>query len=314
MRIFYNHLKKLLYFASYRTGSSVLSDICDHHSELSVISIHEAFSLLREDPQAPIYIPYRDPEIRFRSGLTVNFYRNYQEDKNNHPIPDLFKNGYDKIYKENLINLDIVLGNYVPILAGTSGGLKRRPYHLFDLHLDYTLWMPFVLLLYDYNVKLIPMAEWTAHLKPLYHKAVNNIIERERKKSNTTNHPDAELLWSVYQTVFVDRKLESHELPGRTYGFSTLRWKNWIDPEKEIYRNLNQYRDSDMLKPVMRSLLGRLIKGRVYFTDPYSPAMHGMYSTLGYIHSQKTPLSEFQYIVKNYNNIFMSINNLFLGK
>jgi hypothetical protein len=262
----------------------------------------------------PIYIPFRDPDIRFKSGLTVSLYRNIPDDSEMikmNPVT-LLDTGYDKTFKANIEYLDYVFGNSVPFLSGVSRGYKRRPYHLFDDHLDYSLYIPFLLILHRYNVKLVYLEQWSDHLKPLYPLAEHFIKKRERKKSSTTNTSMVDPLWSIYKSVFIDRQLKDTNPIHRTYSAKTLRWHDWMAPEREIFKVLKQYRDTEHLRSVCIKILPKIIDGKIYFTDPFGMAYNKGLDMLAHIQTQKPLLIEFEHMLETHNKMKYSMIELSL--
>lgn len=311
MIIYHNTEKNFLYFVSYRNGSSILQDISTVYDSLKVIEPKDAFRLLANQPDIAIHIPYRDPEVRFKSALAITLIRDQSKEYKNNSLTEVYKKGYHTLFKEKITYLDTICGNHVPFLAGVSGGFKRRPYHLFDSHLDHSLWLPMFLILYNFNVKLISLKDWSLHLKPLYPKAIKFIEDRERPESSSTNRPEVEPLWQTYKSVFIDRKLETFDLVNREYAVRTLRWKDWMAPEKQIYHTLNLYKDSQVLKMMTIKLFKNLFKEKVYFTDPFSPGFNTMTNLINQIHVGITPLPEIDIMMNNKHSISFCFNQLF---
>lgn len=319
MDTIYNHNLKFFYFTSTRNGSSVVKDIATMYPELEEVNTGRAFSILAAEPNTPIYVPFRDPEVRFKSGLTVNLYR----DLHNNPglieksPTQLIADGYGSVYKNKLEYLDNVISSGTPYMSAASRGFLRRPFHLLDDHLDHSFRIPFTLILYGYNIKLISLEDFSLHLKPLYPNATHLIERRERSKSSTTNVPDVYPLWSIYKSIFIDRKHVSgtNNMDANDgYSIKTLTWERWMAPEKKIYKILRQYKDSDNLKEMCFRTFKEIINDKVYFTETFSPSFNKLATMINFIHNCKEPITEFFYMLQEIHNLRNSNTKIALGE
>lgn len=319
MDTIYNHNLKFFYFTSPRNGSSVVKDIATRYPEIKDVGTAKAFSILDAEPYTPIYIPFRDPEVRFKSGLAVNLYRDlhkYQDLMEKGP-GKLITEGYGAVYKHKLEYIDNIASNNMPYISGASRGFLRRPFHLFDDHVDHSLRIPFTLILYGYNVKLVYLEDWSSHLKTLYPNAIDLITSRERIKSSTTNNPDVYPLWSIYKSIFVDQKTVPRppELKiEESYSLKTLTWDRWMAPEKKIYKILRQYKDSDNLKEICFRIFKEIINDKVYFTDSFSPSFNKLFTLINFIHNSKESIPEFFYMLQEIHNFRTSNIKISLGE
>lgn len=306
---YYNNQENFFYFVTHRNGSTIIQEISGvYPSVITPMTMTECFTFLKQNPNTPIIIPFREPETRFKSGLMINFNRDVSDD---HSIEELLKLNYGETYKSKIQYMDVMYHN--TFLSGVARGYRRRPYHLLDIHLDHSLWMPLFLIAYGFNVKLIALSDFSIHLKPLYPLAISFIKARERSNSSTTNRPLALKLWEIYKSVYLNPTLPIYFKDSEErYSMRTLSWKKWMQPEKEIYKIFHVYKNSENLQTFSVKLLNKLIEDKVYFTDVFSIAMRNQMHFLQNLHLHIEPIKEFKYMVETHETLLSSFSRLSL--
>lgn len=241
---------------AHRTGSSLLHDVSCFVPDMLYISTDQAFQIIKQRPDTPIYITYRDPELRFRSGLQVNICQDpINSDEISRPTLELISSYIQKIrYLDFCMGVQVAAEINSPDMYPTY---YRRPYHLYDQHIDHCLWRPYLLLLHGYNVKLMCITEWSGHLLKYYPECAPLIQQHERKDANTAPAEGTNILWDAYYSVF--------GVPARV---ATHTWEMWMSQEQLVYDALVEYNTRIIAseKPLTNAL-SVLIDNDLYFSD-----------------------------------------------
>lgn len=278
--MYFDPKEKSLYFPSNRNGSTLIDKICHSYNLLQELSLYDALALANEDPNIKIYIPFRDPIVRFKSGLTVNFYRMASESilKDRSPIRHLlYTTSYGKQYISHITYLRDLYSKLIEPVYDPY--FQICPYHLYDVHLDHSLYRPLILLLHDYNVQLIPMNKLSEHLAARFIEATP-IIGANRANTFDTNNEDSELLWKMYKEIFVD----TIEIPQNQ---KQITWKLWMDQEVHIFKTFCTYIDTPNMTYCANKLLKNIYKNGFYFADRNSMVYKGTSFLLSGIQQHK---------------------------
>lgn len=265
--MYFDSKEKALYFPSNRNGSSLIDKICHSYNLLQELSLYDALALVNEDPNIKIYIPFRDPIVRFKSGLTVNFYRMASESilEDRTPIQNLLYTSYGEQYASHITYLrDLYSKEIEPVYEPY---FAICPYHLYDVHLDHSLYSPLILLLHDYNVQLIPMNKLSEHLAARFIEATS-ILDVERANTFSANNQISKSLWEIYKKIFVD----TIEIPQDQ---KQITWKLWMDQEVHIFKTLCTYIDTPNMTYCANKLLKNIYKKGFYFSDRNSMVYKG---------------------------------------
>ena len=278
--IYFDPKEKSLYFPSNRNGSSLIDNICHSYNLLQELSTYDALALANEDPNIKIYIPFRDPIVRFKSGLTVNFYRMASDSilKDRTPIRHLLTTSYGKQYISHITYLRDLYSKLIEPVYYPYFGIC--PYHLYDVHLDHSLYRPLILLLHDYNVQLIPMNKLSEHLAARFIEATP-IIGAKRANTFSANNEISELLWKMYKEIFVDTTIE---IPQNQ---KQITWKLWMDQEVHIFKSFCTYMNTPNMTYCANKLLKNIYKNEFYFADRNSMVYKGTSFLLSDIQQHK---------------------------
>jgi hypothetical protein len=243
-------------------------------------------------------VVYREPETRFKSGLQIVCNRD-----DNEQDPWLIKDAEgllipssENLFLQKLVSLDNVYSMNIPFVTGYSRGRKKRCFHLCDSHTDHSLWKALILIAYEYNVRLLPLNEYTKHLTLFYPKAYDVLLNMRTRRSsfNTSNNISLQL-WEVYKKVFVDNKFCKTDLDLKKY----VTFDEWMHQEKLVFETLEKYKDhSDII--LAHDLIKKLFENRIYFSDIHSPNSSEIIGLLNNIHKLKSPLKLFNLYVQKY--------------
>lgn len=284
---YFNTKEPSIYWPYNRVGCTLIQNIHEDCDYLERISQNRCFELLKDNPDLPIYFPYRNPEVRFRSGLAVNFYRNLDPAGQKMPIFEaVFK--YKEKYETELESMKTFM-QWIPL----HHDCLLRPYHLFDIHLDHYLWQALIMLSYGYNFKLVPLNEWSVHLINKFPKHLELIKRTERTGSFDKMRKDVLPIWEIYKKVFVD-------IPDIKCcrGERTINFKNWMAPEMELFRTFDKYRNLPNLQFHAYKALRKIGEKGTYFSDPHSMTLTLSTTLLKFVHEQK---QEIHYFNRLYN-------------
>ena len=277
--MYFDPKEKSLYFPSNRNGSSLIDEICHSYNLLQELSLYDALALANDDPNIKIYIPFRDPIVRFKSGLTVNFFRMAPENilQSGSSVREWFPTSYGKQYISHITYLrDLYSKSIGPVY---DPYFEICPYHLYDVHLDHSLYRPLILLLHDYNVQLIPMNKLSEHLAERFVEATP-IIGANRANTFSANNEDSELLWKMYKEIFVD----TIEIPQNQ---KQITWKFWMDQEVHIFKTFCTYMNTPNITYCANKLLKNIYKKGFYFSDRNSMVYKGTSLLLSDIQQHK---------------------------
>lgn len=300
MQFYFNSVEKNFYITSNRNGSTLLKEISEQYDNLQEYSYAQVFSLLSDDPSIPLYVPFREPMVRFKSGLSVNLYNtvNYKLDHNT-----------DEVLKNYSQFLKYFRARY----TDTGSHLSATPnekYHLYDGHLDHWLWSSMILGAYGYNIKLVPMYNFSGLLLQQFPKALKIINFRDRNNSFDQSTPLYEKIWESYKKGMVDdadintywpkQYLKSPEI---LYSFD-----NWMGFEKKLFTYYkDNYMQDDNKKLFLRLSLWAF-EDPFYFTDAHSPRIQTICRfLLPVIHQYKSPVlryGDLQNTFRNYESYF----------
>jgi hypothetical protein len=277
--MYFDPKEKSLYFPSNRNGSSLIDNICHSYNLLQELSLYDALAIANEDPNIKIYIPFRDPIVRFKSGLTVNFFRMAPENilESGSSIRELLPTSYSSQYASHITYLrDLYSKNIEPVY---DPYFEICPYHLYDVHLDHSLYRPLILLLHDYNVQLVPMNKLSEHLAERFVEATP-ILGVNRANTFSANNEISKLLWEIYKEIFVDtiEILQNQK---------QITWKLWMDQEVHIFKTFCTYIDTPNMTYCANKLLKNIYKNGFYFSDRNSMVYKGTSSLLNEIQQHK---------------------------
>lgn len=257
--IYYDNKHNEFYFPFNRNGSTLIFDISNTVNYLKEKELPEALALIERDKNIPIYVPFRDPIVRFKSGLSVNFLRECEEESGNKNITSVPPKDKYKIVLNTLKNL------YLNHISHHLLSKFIMPFHLNDVHLDHCLWRPLILLANGYNVKLIPMNKLSDHLHSRFPTTLNLIKERERKNSFNVVRRDTEGLWDIYKEIFIDIPMYKDK-----FNMQNINWYLWMRDEQTIFDQFCLYQDSPNLNFVSGKMILTLLQGKAYFSDTNS--------------------------------------------
>jgi hypothetical protein len=298
--IFHNTKFNFFYYLSYRVGSTLLKQISEVHDEIKFLDGPIGLKLINENLDRPIYIVYREPETRFKSGLQIVCGRDFKDDD---PFLTVDKNRLltsesKDLFLKKLVALDNVFNINIPFVSGYSRGRKKRCFHLCDTHTDHVLWKALILAAYEYNVRLIPLNEYTKHLKLFYPKAIDILSETAattRRSSFNTNNAISVELWEIYKKVFIENQFCKSDFDFKKH----VTFNEWMDQEKFVFRAIEKYKESSDVS-LLHNVITKLFEDRIYFSDIYSPNSNQIHGLLNNIHEMKKPIKLFDLYVKKY--------------
>lgn len=297
--IYFDIKNQAFYFPYNRSGSSLLYDISKVVNYLIPYDDKETFKILQEKAGTgyEIYVPYRDPVVRFKSGLYINFFRTMPE-----ATKDLMTIGFNRIvqgsygrrYSEFLESFRDLYLNHMPFHLTCN---FKIPYHLLDVHTDHSLWRPLVLLNHNYNVKPIPMNGLSIWLETMFPEAKKQIKKRERPDSFNKSKLEADLLWDIYKKVMVDIP-DTQDKQKRK-----MNWAKWMAPEIEIFNNFNQYIDTANMHYMANKLTQKFFEDKLYFSDTNSVMLPNLMYILSEIKKYRPltyPFNEYHAVYSEY--------------
>lgn len=290
--IYHNTKQNTFYYPIYRCGSSVLLDISKKCDYLKEYHDEEGFRLIDLNRECPIYIIYRHPETRFKSGLqiTIKRFLMNQPDLLHKDILPMLDEGYDALFQYGISFLDNIATKDIPYVSGHWDREIIRPFHLYDSHLDHMLWRPLILKAYGYNVVMIPINEYDDHLGRLYPTAYQQILDsHDRPETFKTNNKNANKLWEIYKKVFVDN-LYYDDRSAR----AAITFKTWMDEEIKIFDTIEKFRSAPNFKFASEKMIKKLFENKLYFSDMYAPSMIRIHKLLDILHNHKEPIEDFK--------------------
>lgn len=247
--------RKNIWATSPRNGSSLTRAIASHNNNLVKLDLRQLFLYLKDNSDATVNVIFRDPTIRFRSGLFINggSEAGVERDDCN------FKN----IYKDFLISY-----------SKTSFKINRQfpMYHICDFHLDHTLWISAFFSLYNYNVKLIPISDFTNILVDNFPNSKDIIFSEDPKiKNRGTRAFNSSLriydeLWVVYNEGLIKTMNEYANKYKIFYTFD-----DWIDLETKIFKLYEDNHHTQNINSLLKDVMKMIIDDPYYLMDVYSP-------------------------------------------
>lgn len=309
--IYHNTNYNVFYYPIYRCGSSVLREISEKFNYLKAYQDDEGFKLIDLNRNSPIYIIYRDPKTRLKSGLQITIKRLL----NNilvQRIEEMLDNGYDILFERSLSILDNVLSSDIPYISGSWDGKILRPYHLYDVHIDHMLWRPIILKAYGYNVEMIPINEYNDNLAPFHPTAYREILNSHyRPNTFDTNNTDSTRLWDIYKKVFIDNLYYDNKNCN-----TIITFESWINEEIKIFDMIEKYRLTTHFKSACEDIIKKLFDDKIYFSNMYSPSVRGINRLLNIIHKYQKPIDSLLDFHKNDDmiatNTYKFINGQFI--
>jgi hypothetical protein len=284
MNFYYDQNKNELYLTSNRNGSTILLEIAGVCENLTSISLSKALEYLKSDPDAPIHCAFRDPYVRFASGLEVQFFN-----VTGIVMPPPPKNYSEIAYLKTIIGQYKTMLRYVVTNSQTTSSFYhylRLPYHLYDTHLDHWLWPSVFFGAYGYNVKLVPMYDFSKLLLENFPKAKSLIKKRERLTSFDTVKQSCIPLMDAFREIMIDNFEWS---AGHENGNPDMliTWDKWMNVEQEIF--LTYKSNHHLFKPIKmyNKLLDKMINDPFYISDIESPKCAAMNLLVDSIHDFK---------------------------
>jgi len=251
----------------------MLEVISESNGYLQPFHDDAGFRFLKDKKDTPIYITYREPITRFKSGLEI-VYNKFLGEKERYNL----SKKHIELFVQQISYLDNVVSMFIPQVSGFPRGVHQRPYHLFDSHIDHSLWRPLLLLAYGYDVRMIPLNEYTDHLLT-YYPENKKIILQDRKnrpsRSFDSNRNIALTLWDSYKQVFIDDEfshLENWKIQyiKKDWFSKYISWDEWMNPEIQIFNALHKFKEKSNLNLVCKNLLKKLLREKVYFANPFN--------------------------------------------
>lgn len=287
---------KAVYMTGLRNGSTLMEEIKDLVGPDRLFRHQYPEDLIRmltEDRSYKIYMPFRDPMVRFKSALTVNMHNRcgFDTDDTSYKVQDITF----VMYKKMLMYLDSSIGNDHNIFNIEY----KRPYHLFDIHTDHLLFKPLIYLAYGYDVHMIPFNKFSEHLYQRFPEATDIIKRRGRLDSFNTSMHSHELVWNTYKEVFIDNEPDFYK--DKAPEAKELTFDLWMKPELEIFEMfIENYQNVNMLKTKCRGLIKRFIETKQYFNDPYSPRFMELGTLLPIIETFNKPNRDLHNYIQNF--------------
>lgn len=276
MKFYIDIKQNIAWLTAFRNGSTTLRVLSEKfYKDLIPYEIGDRnfFTYLNDHPGMPIFIVFRDPEVRFRSGLVVNSPNGYYTTQLN--------------YKKWIVSQKEVLNNLNLYQQGKS-------YHLFDPHLDHILWAPALLSSYGYNVKLIPMNHYTDLLLDKYstiyldckqYCKTNKISESDPSSFNESRL-ESSILWSIYKEIMINDDL--------SYTFD-----DWMSLEKKIFDIYNNISIRENFNNFSKDIMSELLSDSHYFKDIQSPRVNQIYRFIHRLHQYNPPINDIEKIKDN---------------
>jgi hypothetical protein len=274
MKFYFDRSQNIAFLTSRCNGSTVLENLSLSDDRLKPTWGEDMFRILDADPSIPVYCAFRNPLVRFASGLTSNLtntvIRTYASDikwtqigvtQGKRPDPSQMKVFFQK-FEENLVFLSTLSQH-------SNEGMPGFPYHLFDAHCDHSLWAPLILLATNYNIVLTPLSDYSNLLESYYPQTY--------KKSIVGNHrirPDSFDKTNQWSKTYVD----VYEKVVKSEEFNV-----WMAPEKLIFDTF--YQNSLVLIDDIRDLIKHLLFKTDYFNEVAAPRSKMLCELTAYINS-----------------------------
>jgi hypothetical protein len=283
MDFYYKSDRNIVYVTTTKNGSTLMSNLSKADSSLTYLDTDNAMRVIVKN-DAKIYAPYRHPYPRFISGLEVNFFNNTDFFDGIEKGPNFPDKESCKLYKNFVRYIDRAM--YSP---GTSiGSHYYRAYHLFDQHLDHWLIIPFILVLYNLNVQMVPMHDLTNHLLQVFPKCKEQIIKSERKGSFDQPQEHLIPLWNAYKSVMM--KPPPNNKP---FLLESITFEKWIEPEIRVFNLFNTKLTNTTLHYEANKIFEKVAQNGDYFYDLWSHRNQQMYKVIRHLHEHVKPLDFF---------------------
>jgi len=278
MNFYYDQIKGELYLTSNRNGSTILSEVAGEYKNLSTVPLPTVFEYLESDPTTPIYCAFRDPYVRFVSGLEVQFFNITGIIMPNSPP----KTSSEIEHLKTIIDQYKVMLRYVVTNSQTTGTFyeyPRMPYHLYDTHLDHWLWPSVFLGAYGYNVKLVPMHDFSKLLLENFPQAEYLIKKRERPDSFDRVKQSCIPLMDAYKEIMIEQ-FEWNPAHQRRNPDMLVTWDKWMNVEQEIFINYKLNHNLSKPTDMYKNLLDKILNDPFYVSDIESPKCMAMNSLI----------------------------------
>lgn len=208
MRIFFDKDKKILFITPYKCASTFIESVAERNNLIDLTLQTTGISLddISSDKNVTIYVTYREPLGRFKSGLKM------------------VQHFYKKDTTRSLSEFEIGCRTLFNVFKYTSFFDKSnlQPYHLFDSHTMH--WMMLIPILYvlDANVKPINIKNISAEIKKHYDN-VDDLIDKWQEGLK-----DSDTLFTIFQEVLKETTKKEY-----------ITFDEWMAPEIEIFNYLN---------------------------------------------------------------------------
>lgn len=288
--IYVDKEQKIVWLTSFRNGSTTLKHIANLNKNLIPCGLasNDVHNYLRENPDTPIYSIFRDPEVRFRSGLTAIYFEHRK----------ISQSKQSTCYK-NILSYIKTVNQLLPFKnIKSKNSINHYAYHLFNPHLEHTLWASMILASYDKNIKLVPMDEYSAHLNLYYAKEYDQMTQtfgesRTNSFNETTNLQNN--LWEIYQEVMFENN-------------SSEMFDQWMKVEKQIFETYKNNYKQDNIKDISNELINVVLNDPLYLTDIYSNRVDLINILLNKLHTDSIETNN--YPLYEYNQNYLKIKKL----
>lgn len=247
MHFFIDKKHNTSWFTHHKNGSTTLRNLASFDdNSLEQVGLEDFFQFIDknsgQDYQVPVYTIFRNPYVRFRSGLTKLANRHQRE-----------LGPYRTLYSKE--------HNFQYFLQCAAFFNDKRPsiipYHLYDTHIDHILWMPAIVSVCGYNVKLIPMTDLSALLINMYDPdSVARSDTNIRPNSYNEVNPDSENFWSSYKKIIINGKNSSEQM-----------FNQWMQTEQDIFDVYEKPDAQANLHLYSQNIVDKLLQDPYYFTD-----------------------------------------------
>lgn len=281
MDFYYKADRNIAYVVTTKNGSTLMSNLSKADSSLIYLDTDEAIKTIILN-KSKVYAPFRHPYPRMISGLEVNFY--------NHT--DFFDginkgSGFpDREACNHYKNLVRYLDRAMSAPSSSIGSHYYRPYHLFDPHVDHWLIIPFVLVLYDFDVEMIPMYDLSKHLLTVFPSCEEYIRKSERKDSFDKPQDHLMPLWNTYKTIMM-------KPPVFFVPTDYVVFEKWMEPEIRVFNLFNTKLINTTIQYEANKVFRKVADNGDYFYDIWSPRNRQMYNVIRNIHKYIKPMDFF---------------------
>lgn len=286
-KYFIDKEQNIAWLSSHRNGSNTLQRVAEDVPNLIAVEMNEFFRFVDTDTTIPIFVIFRDPEVRFKSGLP------FAMSNRTGVLPESDYPTYYR-FRTMLSSFNSLSDTHLKAMFPSL-----QIYHLFDSHTDHTLWAPALLACFGYNVRLIPMYDYTKILIDKYPQTIKSQYHYSRHLSRpdsfdkTLNKHD--ILWDIYKEVIIKDNT----------------FYDWMKLEKEIfqiYKNTHEQKD---IKEISNNVIQLILEDPFYLTDIHSPKVCMINIFLNYLHANYgTSISKLSCYNQEYNKNKENIHKL----